>query len=117
MKKTFSYCFILFLNVLFASSLFAKNYFICLSSFSQKENAEHMYTVLKENEMPSFIQEYKAADGTLYYRVVLNIPFDSKSKALERSTQFKSNPVLKKMNIKNSIWICESEVPSPDIDY
>lgn len=105
---------ILFIAVLFIvvkiPEIFAKDWFVCLSSFNERSNAERFKDELAAQSVPSFIYKVENAENSLY-RVLLSEPFSNADDA--RNLRDGIEKSLKKhISIDGALWICLADLPN-----
>ncbi len=94
--------------LLFSATAFSERYFVCLGSFINKERAENLAQALNDENIETFISEYKKSDYDIFYRVL----FDKEAPDLAGSNLnkefLKGKSVLQTLNI-TGIWNCDVE--------
>lgn len=106
MKKLLSFLLI----TLISASLFAEEWYICLGSYKNIDNANARLDVLKENFFPAEIIETVNDNEETFYRVVLSEPFSTKVDAIVRREQIRRLAVVKELKI-NDLWCWEKPAP------
>ncbi len=97
--------------------LFAQEWFVCLASFSVKENAQKYVELLEKNGLPSWIYFSSTPKGD-YYRVL----YESSSQTREEAHLVRDRVAASKgaaaLNLKG-LWVCTAEkvgevLPEPE---
>ena len=89
-----------------ASPIFADNWYVCLSSFTKKSNAEHLIQQMEKNDLKGCI-EVSCTKGTIYFRVLLEEPFATVQEARDRRDQMKNDNFVKAYGLKG-LWPCKA---------
>ena len=112
-KKLFASLILLFL----LQTVFAQEWFVCLASFSVKENAQKYVELLEKNGLPSWIYFSSTPKGD-YYRVL----YESSSQTREEAHLVRDRVAASKgaaaLNLKG-LWVCTAEkveevLPEPE---
>lgn len=109
-KRKFLICFVSLLLVFSNFSfLFSANYYICAATFFNKSFAERLVENLAGEGIPSIIDEYEnPKNHDTYYRVLINLSFESSGEAKKKCEELKKNPVIQKLDLGH-FWICEGD--------
>jgi len=99
------------LFLILCSSVFAEDWFVCLASFKQKNNAEALVKNLANNNVGSFIAE-QTVKGQLYYRVLYKTDYPDAVTARRHRDELKNNETLKKYKL-SGFWICQAVTSTP----
>lgn len=105
MNKNRRFLLIILLTLL-ACPLFAENWYVCLSSFTKKSNAEHLIQQMEKNDLHGCI-EVSCNKSTIYFRVLLDEPFDTVQEARSRRDQMNSSKFVKAYGLKG-LWPCKA---------
>lgn len=90
-------------------------YYVCISSFKVKDNADRLQKTLADKGIPSIQRIFIASDGTTFYRVLINNPDSVYEGAVEKREAAKVNEVIKNLNINGKIWVCNPEIKADGI--
>lgn len=104
--KLFKKAFFSIIIVLSAEFAFSDDWYVCLGSFQNLENAKNFMTELKTKGFPAGITEHYV-NNKLMYRVVYNEPFSTDTEARNKRNLLEKNPTVKKLKISN-LWICKA---------
>ena len=109
-KRKFLICFVSLLLVFSNFSfLFSANYYICAATFFNKSFAERLVENLAGEGIPSIIDEYEnPKNHDTYYRVLINLSFESSGEAKKKCEELQKNPVIQKLDLGH-FWICEGD--------
>ena len=109
LKKSLS-CFV-FLFVFSSFYVFCQDWFVCLGSFSIRDNAEKRVEELGEKNISSFIYETEVAGQDLY-RVLFDRAFDDRDAARSARNKIAKSSAIKSLGI-SGLWICVGEKSVP----
>lgn len=103
MNKFIKVCFS-FVFLLLGSMAFADDWYLCLGSYKDLDNAKTQAAALNNNDISVLIYEHKTSSSPdILYRILMDEPYSTEAKAVARRNQVQSFQVMKKLNIKN-IW-------------
>ena len=93
------------------SAVFAEEkYFVCVSSFSVEKNADDMVSLLNSNGLPAF-KVAAQVSGRTFFRVLAGAGDATFSDANQVIKELQDSPVLSRIKIKGSLWVCKAENP------
>ena len=105
--KVFALAMLLALSAAFAE----EKYFVCVSSFSVEKNADAMVSLLTSNGLSAF--KHKAdVSGRTFFRVLAGAGSGSFADAEQTMRQLRDSPVLSRLKIKGSLWVCKATPPN-----
>ncbi len=108
--------FVICVGILFLSTgLFAKDWFVCVGSYSSPENAQELVDALQRKGVTTFIYEFTKDNGGKLYRVLVDELFVSRDKARVRRDILEDNAAITSLGI-TGLWICQAEKPVPVVD-
>ena len=105
-KKFFLSLVLIFLS----AALFAQEWYVCLSSFKNKENADRFCQTLTDNNLPSWVFLSKTDKGN-YYRVLFETPCSDINKAHLLRDKITSSKQARKFNL-TGLWVCVAQKPA-----
>lgn len=97
----------LFVGLFLTVSLSAEEWFVCLGSFKDVNNAKVLVKELKNLDIEAFIYPTQIGDN-LYNRVLLDEPFTQISSARLKAAALEDSGKLASLNIKG-LWPCAAE--------
>ncbi len=92
----------------FISLIFAEKYYVCLGSFKTKEFADKFMQTLKDENIDTFISEYKKSETEIYYRVLLDKEARDLAMSNINKAAIEANPSVQALHI-TGIWNCDAE--------
>lgn len=101
---------------LLSASLFsvhAADWYVCLSSFKSEEKAQELKEYFSKNDIGTILYEYKAKDGTTYYRVLFDRKYEEKDSAAQKKSELSRNRSILNKKI-NDLWICQIDFPKEE---
>lgn len=104
MKKN-KFIVLLFVFGLFAGSVFAESWSVCLSSCMKKSNAEEFVLQMENAGLHGRIVEAQNEKG-VFYRVLLDESFATADEARARQFELANHQFVKAQKI-NDLWICK----------
>ena len=90
-------------------ALMAEEWYVCLGSFTIKENAEDYYTLLEKNNLSSWIYYTSTPKGN-YYRVLYEVPKDSIEQARKLRNEVSASKAAKTLQLEG-LWVCSAQKP------
>ena len=104
MKKSFAVLFALLL----AGSAFGADWYICMGSFRDVDNALTKAEMLAENGFSAYVNECSKSDSEKLYRVLYSEKFSTKSEAKYRVREISTLSKVGQLNI-GDMWACQSD--------
>lgn len=98
------------LAIVSAPAISAKDWFVCLSSFRERSNAEQFKEELAAKSVPSFVSKAESAGQTIY-RVLLTEPFPTKDDA-QRLSNGIEKALRNHVAISGGLWVCLADPPN-----
>lgn len=99
------FLFLLFIVSFLVAPAFGDAWFVCLSSFKERSNANKLVYLLEQSRLKGRIEEFENEKG-LFYRVLLDEPFETVEEARQRKDELMVHPVVKNQGIKG-LWACK----------
>lgn len=97
-----------FVFMIVASFAFAQKYFVCLNSYALEQNALEFQAEMEAVSVPVFIEEAEAKSGTKLYRVILDMPKDTKTEARALRDKVEKSKLAREKNL-TGLWILSSD--------
>ena len=88
-------------------ALIAEEWYVCLGSFTIKENAKDYYTLLEKNNLSSWIY-YTSTPKGKYYRVLYEVPSDSIEQARKIRNDVSASKAAKALQLEG-LWVCSAQ--------
>lgn len=103
MNKFIKVCFS-FLFLLLGSMAFADDWYLCLGSYKDLDNAKVQANTLNNNDIPVLIYEHKTSSSPdVLYRILMDEPYSTEAKAVTRRNQVQNFKIIQQLKITN-IW-------------
>lgn len=99
---------LVFAMMIVASFAFAQKYFVCLNSYALEQNALDFQNEMKSVSVPVFIEEAESKSGTKLFRVILDMPKDSKAEARSLRDKVERSKIAREKNLFG-LWILASD--------
>ena len=101
---------ILLLLLAFSAAFAEEKYYVCVSSFSVEKNADAMVSLLNSNGLPAF-KVAAQVSGRTFFRVLAGEGGMSYSDAVQTRQVLQDSPILSRIKINGSFWVCKAETP------
>ena len=102
--------FALVMLLAFSAAFAQEKYFVCVSSFSVEKNADAMVSLLNSNGLPAFKVKTQVS-GRTFFRVLAGTGSGTSSDATQTLREIQDSPILSRLKIKGSLWVCKAESP------
>ncbi|MCQ2578185.1 MAG: SPOR domain-containing protein [Treponema sp.] len=89
------------------TAVFAEDWYVCLGSFTKKENLETYITALEKNKIPTFTQPYTDKKGVNWIRVFYDEAFKNPDTARMVRDSLQPKKVFKDFKM-DGLWICQT---------
>lgn len=94
------------------SAAFAGDWYVCAGSYAIEKNAIEFQEKMEKGGFPTVIKTSARPDGSTLYRVLLNIPTESKELANSLCKNFASSSFCQKNKV-HGVWLVEVEKVAP----
>lgn len=95
------------ISLLCLTAVFAEDWYVCLGSFTKKENLETYITALEKNKIPTFTQPYTDKKGVNWIRVFYDEAFKNPDTARMVRDSLQPKKVFKDFKM-DGLWICQT---------
>lgn len=95
------------------TAVFAEDWYVCLGSFTKKENLETYITALEKNKIPTFTQPYTDKKGVNWIRVFYDEAFKNPDTARMVRDSLQPKKVFKDFKM-DGLWICQTTKPGAE---
>jgi len=95
------------------TAVFAEDWYVCLGSFTKKENLDTYIAALDKNKIPNFTQPYTDTKGVKWTRVFYDEAFKNADTARMVRDSLQPKKVFKDFKM-DGLWICQTTKPGTE---